>query len=389
MRILQIAGSGTVGTAAAGPISSVIGHLCNELDRCGHRVLVADAPSAEGREKLPGTVEVCDGLRPKGDISGSGVPGVGALFAAAAQEGSLRAIMNRFRPDVVHVHDAALAIRVSRLGLAPVLWTAHGLNWTMEAARPWAGPRYAAVRRLETAACRRVDHVVVLNETTRRALPPGKSTSIPNGIDLSAWPRLERSCARAYLGWQQGEFRVVYVGRLAPEKGVDVFARAMDQIPRDVPLVAEAMGSPAGSFGPSAKVTRYARELLEGGHRVAFLGFVHRDTAEYRCRLAAADAVVVPSITEPFGLVVLEALACGARVIGSDVGGIRDTLGGGLGRLVPAGDAQALARAVLEEYQHPADREPEATRRALAEFDWQRRGRAYAALMESMTREAA
>lgn len=388
MKVLEVAGSGTVGTPDAGPVSSVIGHLCNALDRDGHSVVLADASGVEPRRSLADTVTVHDCLPPNDAIPGSRLPGVGAQVAAAQRGDRIRRLIHEVQPDIVHVHDAAIAQSLSRQRAAPLLWTAHGLNWTLEPARRRAGPRYRLLRRQDRLACHRVDHVVVLNRTTRAALPMSNATTIPNGIDLAAWPVIERRCARAYLGWSAQAFRVVFVGRLAPEKGVDVFARAMDRLPEDVPLIAEAMGSPAGAFGNATTVTPYARRLLEGGHRVNFLGFIHRDTPEYRCRLAAADVVVVPSITEPFGLVVLEALACGARVIGSDVGGIRDMLGGGLGRLVPPGDADALARALLDEYRQPNARPPEAIRSALADYTWERCGRSYATLMQTLVRDA-
>ncbi len=87
------------------------------------------------------------------------------------------------------------------------------------------------------------------------------------------------------------------------------------------------------------------------GSGVQFHGFIHRGDPQFRLRLAAADAVVIPSITEPFGLVVLEVLACGAWVIGSDTGGIRDILEHHVGELVPPDNIDALSRAIIARYE--------------------------------------
>ena len=97
---------------------------------------------------------------------------------------------------------------------------------------------------------------------------------------------------------------------------------------------------------------------------------------------------MIPSITEPFGLVVLEALASGARVLGSDVGGIGDMLAGGTGRLVPPGDDKVLAQAIFEEYE--CKRTGTflcASREVLTPYDWSVVGDTHAQLMASLVLE--
>lgn len=106
-------------------------------------------------------------------------------------------------------------------------------------------------------------------------------------------------------------------------------------------------------------------------------------------RLAAADLVVIPSITEPFGLVVLEALACGARVIGSDVGGIRDILADDRGILVPPGDPDALASTIVGYYSR-SRREKRLPAQAvelrnnLHRYQWNVISNQYSELMQSL-----
>ena len=140
---------------------------------------------------------------------------------------------------------------------------------------------------------------------------------------------------------------MTYLGRIAPEKGTDVFVHAVAAARREIPVAADAIGSLSGKFGVSTTVTRYAAAVRDGANDIDFRGFIDRNCTEFRLRLAAADAIVVPSRSEPFGVVVLDALACGAWVIGSDTGGIADILATHTGDLVPPGDAEALARAIV------------------------------------------
>jgi glycosyltransferase involved in cell wall biosynthesis len=87
-------------------------------------------------------------------------------------------------------------------------------------------------------------------------------------------------------------------------------------------------------------------------HNVTFLGFVPDD--QLNMLYNQARCVVVPSIFEGFGITVIEALAAGTRVVGTDVDGIREILSRGeYGRLVPYGDHQALAKAIVAELNEP------------------------------------
>ena len=387
MKILQVAGSGAVGTANAGPVSSTITHLANGLAAAGHEVHVADTPAVDNRCNLLSTVEVHEVLPRRG---GARLPLsrlFGSIIVARADFNALKGHIAAADYDYIHVHDGGQALVGGLLNRGKVIWTHHGMNWTMESIHPtWGrGPRARFERWLDSAGRRAVRHMVVLNSQTRAALGDQNVSMIPNGIDLRAWPAIDRREARRYLDIPETDFLVTYVGRVAPVKGVDVFVRAIEMAARQFQLKADAIGSLSGMFGESDRITDYAETVRSMGRTTAFRGFIHRDNPEYRKRLGAADLVVVPSLTEPFGLVVLEALACGARVIGSDVGGIRDMLAGGRGVLVPAGDVDALACAIIE--HHAQLQNGEATQRDdidLRKYQWERVAEQYGALMASL-----
>jgi glycosyltransferase involved in cell wall biosynthesis len=149
----------------------------------------------------------------------------------------------------------------------------------------------------------------------------------------------------------RGKFIVLYVGRLALEKSVDVLLHAFERVPAsarehmelviagDGPLYKEL----SAKYGPAAG--------LGGQTNVRLLGYVHGTALSEL--YAAADVLLFPSSTETFGNVVLESLACGTPVIGANAGGVKDNVRHGrTGLLCPPGDAGAFADALLTLYEN-------------------------------------
>jgi len=381
LKILEVAGSGTVGTQQAGPVSSVILNLANEFAEQGHEVEVADSKASAARSRLHHRVQVHEVLA----VSQHRVhvPLVDALMQARRHARLLEQALDLQKYDLIHVHQAGQALVLGRRLRWPVMWTAHNLNWTMK--REFTLFERLQ-RRLDLASCRAVQRLVVLNEQTRRVLSSYGAYVIPNGIHLDHWPVIDKREARTRLDMDTDEFVVTYFGRIAPEKGVDVFATAVAQASRDACITATAVGSQSGHFGEAAEVTRYAQDVQNISDKIQYLGFLHHDEPEFRWRMAAADLVVLPSLTEPFGLVVLEALACGARVVGSDVGGIRDLLSNGAGCLVPPGDVGALARLIVQEARKSHRPQPSLDAGHLCGYEWKVIAERYTEVMLTLER---
>ena len=150
------------------------------------------------------------------------------------------------------------------------------------------------------------------------------------------------------LVWQPDLRYLLYVGRLVPDKGVHVLIAAFALIRQRRPDVRLIV---AGSsfFGGAAR-TPYERELealaAPLSEAMVFTGYLPHGQLKYL--YAAADVVAFPSVwQEPFGLVMLEAMASGTSLVASRVGGIPEVVSDGVdGVLVPPGDAAALADAV-------------------------------------------
>jgi glycosyltransferase involved in cell wall biosynthesis len=188
------------------------------------------------------------------------------------------------------------------------------------------------------------------------AVPGANVVTIPNGLDLQQWPELDRSQARRALGLSERDFVVVFTGRIDWIKGVDTLLDAVEQAARSVPrLSVYFIGPLSGSFDTRDEyVGEYAREVLDRsrGLPATFLGFINNRDLKFRQYLAAADVSVLPSRSEPQGLVVLEALAMGTPVIGSRTGGIPDMVSDEVGYLFPPEDAAALAARIREAHDN-------------------------------------
>lgn len=177
---------------------------------------------------------------------------------------------------------------------------------------------------------------------------PGAVRIVPAGVDLDVFtPDIDRHAARQALG---GGRIVLFVGRLQPLKAPDLAVRALaaldhvmpdDGMPTRLVIVGGTSGPPLGDAHPTA--LRRLAEELGVSDRVALLA--PRPQHELAALYRAADAVIVPSHSESFGLVALEAQACGTPVVTSDVGGLRSVVGPG-GTLVTPRVPEAFAAAL-------------------------------------------
>jgi glycosyltransferase involved in cell wall biosynthesis len=194
-------------------------------------------------------------------------------------------------------------------------------------------------------------------------VPRDRIDIVPNGVDAELFRPLDRAAARAELG-HAGDARrwLLYVGRVEEDKGVLDLLEAFALLARrrtDVRLAIVGEGK-----------VRAACERAAGGwlgERVLVAG--PRPLEEVPRWMAACDALVLPSWAEGTPNVVLEALACGRRVVATRVGGTPDVVvGPELGELVPARDPAALADALGRACDTPYD--PGAVARAGARGSW-------------------
>jgi len=219
---------------------------------------------------------------------------------------------------------------------------------------------------------------------------------IPCGVDPEVFHPVRTADARRALGRDQCERLVLFVGRIEQIKGIDVLLRALGALFRAYPdlrndvclLVVGGALDPTDDSPETEKIIELRRLVHE--HRledtVDFVG--SQDQARLALFYAAADICAVPSLTESFGLVALESMACGTPVVGTRVGGLQTVIENDVsGLLVPAGDdaalAEAMARMLLD--QSLRLRLAAGARERVKEFSWARVGAEIAALYDEVT----
>ena len=177
---------------------------------------------------------------------------------------------------------------------------------------------------------------------------PNKMVIVPPGVDVSHFYQIPADEAKSFVGLKPEDRMILFVGRIEPLKGVDTLINAMcclklKDANRPVHL-AIIGGDPSAS--PEQMTVEMARlqkmcEDLGLGKAVIFLGKRDQDTLPYY--YSAAEVLVMPSHYESFGMVALEAMACGTPVIASEVGGlaylVRD---GETGFTIPAEEPETL-----------------------------------------------
>jgi glycosyltransferase involved in cell wall biosynthesis len=288
------------------------------------------------------------------------------------------------RFDIVHCHGVYphgyLGTRLrQRLG-APVVVTSHGDDVVADNHRmrcPVIGPRIRQA--VQTA-----DHLIAISSFTREGYlqlgaDPVRITDIPNGADSDQLSQRTARPGDLPAGIRSGEY-VLFLGRLAPRKGVDVLLAAMSRMPATggVELVIAGTGE--------------ERETLEGlcrslelNGRVYFAGAVGGEKKSYL--LQNARCLVVPSrLWEGCPLVVLEAFATGIPVLGSQLKGMADFIKPDrTGWLVPPEDAAALAEALMPVRSSRITAEmKEEIRKAAAELSWPAIARRQIELFETL-----
>jgi glycosyltransferase involved in cell wall biosynthesis len=258
---------------------------------------------------------------------------IDAHFAFYALLPTLASRRRRGKPLVVHFHgpwaaESAVAGEASRLAI---------------------GVKHA----VEQAVYRRAARLVVLSGAFKRSLverygvSPWKVKVVPPGVELERFVPGDRAQARAALDIDVRAWVAVAVRRLVPRMGLDVLVDAWAEAGTGL----EGAVLVIAGDGPERTALEGQANALGLCGRIRFLGRI--SDAQLVALYQAADVCVVPSVAlEGFGLVVLEALACGTPVIAADTGGLPEALAGlDPSLIIPAGDRAALAARLQTAYR--------------------------------------
>jgi type III pantothenate kinase len=254
----------------------------------------------------------------------------------------------RDRPDLVHSHfwmSGHASLHAARQLGIPVVHTFHALGVVK---RRYQGDHDTSPPErleIERRVLRAADHVVAtctdeVFELLRMGANGDRLTVVPCGVDLSLF-RPDGMAADRRLGTR----RIVSIGRLVERKGVGNAISALRWLPGAELVVAG--GPAAADLDRDPEVTRLRAVAREAGvaDRVDFRGRMARDAVA--ALLRSADVVVAVPWYEPFGIVPVEAMACGVPVVASAIGGMIDTIVDGVtGVHVPPRDPERLAGAL-------------------------------------------
>jgi glycogen synthase len=364
-----------------GGLGRHVHHLAKALADAGHEVVVLSRrPSNTDPSTHPSTDKIAEGVRVVAaaqdphefDFGSDMMAWTLAMGHSMVRAGlAIKGGRNRpWRPDVVHAHDwlvAHPAITLAEHFDVPLISTIHAT----EAGRHsgWvSGAISRQVHTVESWLVNESDSLITcsasMSDEITELFGPGLAETrvIRNGIDAARWSFAKR-CPRT------GPPHLVYLGRLEYEKGIHDLIAALPRIRRTHPGTTLTI---AGTGTQQSWLAEQARK-----HKVlkatTFVG--HLDHEQLVRLLHAADAVVLPSHYEPFGIVALEAAATGIPLVTSNVGGLGEAvINGTTGMSFPPHDITALAtavRAVLDDPDAAQRMAVAARERLTSDFDWQ------------------
>jgi D-inositol-3-phosphate glycosyltransferase len=309
------------------------------------------------------------------------------------------------RYDLVHGHywlsGQVGAVAKERWGV-PLVQSMHTLGKVKNAALA-AGDRAEPAIRLrgEAEVVATADRLVANTEDEARQLidrydaDPARVATINPGVDLAVFRPGSQQQARRQLGLPADGVVLIFVGRVQPLKAPDIVLHAAAQMIKDDPSLASKL-TIAFVGGPSGTGRQDPDSLIELAGQLGLSAMIRLEPPCPQAELAqwyrAATLVMVPSYSESFGLVAMEAQACGTPVVAASVGGLRTAVRHGhSGVLVNSHDPHRYATAVRELISAPATlaRLREGARQHASMFSWTATVDALLQLYSGVTAEAA
>jgi D-inositol-3-phosphate glycosyltransferase len=368
---------GKLGSKDTGGMSVYVRELSRELGRRGHRVDIYTRHNENADDRV---VELHKGVRlihlrlgenqhiAKAEM----YPHLEGFFRELEQFRSA----NHLEYDLIHSHywlSGMLGIWAQETWKRPHVAMFHSLG-AMKNHTGIGGPEPEIRISTENAVIKTCHRILAPTQREKERLihfysaPPRKIGVVPCGVDLELFCPMNPSTARRQLGFNPDDTLALFVGRFDSMKGLDRLLEAMSYLRHRRHLRLVIVGGD-GLHTPEGQKLLGLAGTYGVEESIAFIGRIEqKDLPVY---YNAADVMVMPSYYESFGLVSLEALACGIPVVATPVG-VMDTIikDGQNGQLVANGDAKLLAKAIDKVTSQLAALSADAIRQTVQVFGW-------------------
>jgi glycosyltransferase involved in cell wall biosynthesis len=330
MRILMFTNTFT---PHVGGVARSVQQFSREFRRLGHQILIVAPmfPDVHGNEQ--GVVRIPAMQRFNGTDFSVPTPIPGFLTQR----------IDEFRPDIIHSHHPFLlgdtALRVSSSRDVPIVFTHHTQYERYTHYVPGDSEAMKTfVVDLAVGYCNLCDAVIAPSHTIRRRLADlGVITpieEIPTGVDTDVFHAGNGSAVRRRFGIADSDLLIGYVGRLAPEKGLDFLAVTVARFVASKPTTKFLVAG----VGPSAETIEQVFEQAGVADRLIMLGTMER--AELADIYAAMDVFAFSSQSETQGMVLTEAMAASTPVVAVDASGVREVLRDGVNGFMLAEESE-------------------------------------------------
>lgn len=299
-------------------------------------------------------------------------------------------LQNKISYNLIHSHywlSGWVGEKLKEKWSLPLLHMFHTLGYLKEATKKNRKEKEPKERLgIEKEIMKKADYLITSTPWEKEQIvfsnnvDPAKIKVIPCGVDLRLFKPMPMQKAKKFLGLSTEKEFILYVGRIDAIKGIDVLIKAFDYImkrplrrPKELGLIIIG-GEVDNSIREENQEWQRLKKLVKNlglQERIAFWGPQRQDLLPYF--YCAAQALILPSRYESFGMVALEAMACGTTVIASDVGGLPFTIKDGEnGFLIPEGDWVGLAEKILEvvEDRDLRIRIRQKSLKKVKDFDW-------------------
>lgn len=347
-------------------------YVVESAKRIAESGIGVDIYTRANRSGLAEVVEIADGVHvrhleagPYGGVSKDDLPSQVCAMMSSFMHQEARLASNYY--ELVHSHywiSGQLGWLISERLSIPLVNNMHTMAKVKNLALAEGEPAEPEIRAIGEEQVVKASSALIANTASEAAslvslydACPDRTFVVPPGVDLKTYKvGAGKSAARAKLLIKPETLLLAFVGRIQPHKGPDVLIRAVAEMLKHTPslksrLKAVIIGGASGSGqGEIEKLLGLAR-FLGVSEVIEFLPPVaHEDLSDW---YRASDLVCVPSYSESFGLVALEAQACGTPVVATAVGGLRTAVADGIsGLLVDGHDPRAwsatISRLLLE-----------------------------------------